>query len=82
MQTSDIRFGTLTKVFTDKNFAFVHDDETSQDIFCHVSGFTGKLVLGKGTRVKFRIASNPRRAGDWMAIDIESVVASTPAVKS
>ncbi|MGB8801444.1 MAG: cold shock domain-containing protein [Candidatus Acidiferrales bacterium] len=82
MKTSDVRFGTLTKVFADKNFAFVHDDETSQDIFCHVSGFIGKLVLGKGTRVKFHITSNPRRAADRMAIDVQPIVASSPAVKS
>lgn len=81
MQTSDIRFGTLTKVFADKNFAFVHDDETSQDIFCHVSGFTGKLVLAKGTRVEFRITPNPRRAGDRMAVDVEPIAASTLAVR-
>jgi cold shock CspA family protein len=80
--TSDIRFGTLTKIFTDKNFGFVRDDESSQDIFVHVSGFVGKLALPKGTRIKFRITSNPRRNGDRMAIDVEPIVAPTPAVQS
>ena len=79
--TSDFRFGTLTKVFPDKNFAFVHDDETSQDIFVHVSGFAGKVALPKGTRVKFRITSNPRRNGDRMAVDVEPIVASASAVQ-
>lgn len=72
----DIRFGTLTKVFTDKNFAFVRDDETSEDIFVHVSGFVGKLALPKGTRVKFRIAPNPRRNNDKMAVDVAPIAAS------
>jgi cold shock CspA family protein len=82
MQTSDIRYGTIIKAFADKSFAFIHDDETSQDIFTHVSGFAGKVIIPKGTRVKFRITANPRRAGDRMAVDVEPIVASAPAEKS
>jgi cold shock CspA family protein len=82
METSNLRYGTLTKSFTDRNFGFVHDDETSANIFTHVSGFVGKIILPKGTRVQFRITSNTRRAGDHMAVDVEPIVASSTAVQS
>jgi len=77
----EIRYGTLTRVFADRNFFFIHDDETSQDIFTHVSGFVGKVALPKGTRVRFYLVPNSRRAGELMAVDVEPIVASTHAVK-
>ena len=72
----EIRYGTLTRVFPDRNFIFIRDDESSRDIFTHVSGFVGKIALPKGTRVRFRVVPNSRRAGELMGIAVEPIVGS------
>lgn len=72
----EIRYGTLTQVFPDRNFFFIRDDETSRDIFTHVSGFAGKVALAKGTRVRFRVVPNSRRRDELMAVAVEPVEVS------
>jgi len=71
----EIKCGTLTTCFPDRNFFFIRDDESGQDIFTHVSGFAGKIALPKGTRVYFRIVPNSRKANAPMAIDVRPIQA-------
>ena len=71
----EIKCGTLTTCFPDRNFFFIRDDESGQDIFTHVSGFSGKVALPKGTRVYFRIVPNSRKANAPMAIDVRLIPA-------
>jgi cold shock CspA family protein len=72
----ETKYGTLVRWLADRNFGFIREDQTGQDIFTHVSGFTAKVASPKGSRVRFHLAPNPRRAGDPMAVDVEPLVAS------
>jgi cold shock CspA family protein len=75
----EFKCGTLTTCFPDRNYFFIHDDEdSSTDIFTHISGFTGKLALPKGTRVYFRLVPNSRKPNTFMAIDVHPI--PTPVV--
>ncbi len=68
-----IYYGTLIRVFPERNFFFIRDDDSGQDIFTHVSGFAGKVALPKGTRVSFRLAPNVRKANELMAVDVQPI---------
>ena len=70
------QYGTLTRMMPERCFFFIRDDETSKDIFVHVSGFINKTGLPKGTRVKFHLVPNPRKPGLTMAIDVEAIKAT------
>lgn len=69
----EIRYGTLTRMFTERNFFFIRDDDSGQDIFTHVSAFVAKVPLPKGTRVKFHLVPNIRKANSMMAADVEPI---------
>ncbi len=68
-----IHYGTLVRAFPERNFFFIRDDDSGQDIFTHVSGFAGKVALPKGSRVYFRLALNSRRANEPMAVDVRPI---------
>jgi len=69
----EIHYGTLIRCFPDRNFFFIRDDESGRDIFTHVSGFAGKVALPKGTRVRFHVVPNCRRANEPMAVDVQPI---------
>lgn len=79
----EIHYGTLIRCFGDRNFFFIRDDESGRDVFTHVSGFAGKVALPKGTRVRFYLVPNSRRADEPMAVAVEPVNGSvSPEVQS
>jgi cold shock CspA family protein len=78
----ETKYGTLVRWFVDRSFGFIRDDESGQDVFTHVSGFTAKVASPKGTRVRFHLAPNNRRANEFMAVDVAPIVAATPMVQS
>ena len=78
--TPQYQYGTLTRIMLVRNFSFLRDDESGQDIFAHVSAFVGKVFLPKGTRVKFHLVPNSRKPGLVMAADVEPIVPVSSAV--
>jgi cold shock CspA family protein len=69
-----VYYGTLTRMMTERNYFFIRDDESGQDIFTHVSAFVAKVPLPKGTRVQFHLVPNARKANSMMAADVEPIV--------
>ena len=67
------RYGTLTRMMPERSFFFIRDDESTRDIFTHISAFVGKVALPRGTRVQFRLVPNSRKPGLMMAADVEPV---------
>jgi len=72
----ETKYGTLVRWFVERSFGFIRDDESGQDLFTHVSGFTAKVAPPKGTRVKYHIAPNNRRNNEKMAVDVAPIVGS------
>jgi cold shock CspA family protein len=70
---SNIRYGTLKHWVVEANYGFIRDDESSKDLFIHVSGFVDKVGVPAGTRLKYHIAPNPKRQHRFMAVDAEVV---------
>jgi cold shock CspA family protein len=76
------QYGTLTRLMPDRNFFFIRDDESSLDIFTHISAFVAKVPPPKGTRVKFHLVPNSRKPGLMMAADVEPIVPVSSGVRS
>jgi cold shock CspA family protein len=70
----ETKYGTLIR-WTERNFGFIREDESGQDIFTHVSGFAAKVALPKNTRVKFNIGT---RNGNQIAVNVEPIVPVAP----
>jgi cold shock CspA family protein len=71
--------GTIVKWFVNRNYGFIKDDSSGNDVFVHVSGFKFKVALQKGTRVWFKLGE---RQGKSVAFDVEPIIAKETANES
>jgi cold shock CspA family protein len=73
INTSTIWYGTLKHWVVEGNYGFVRDDSSGKDLFIHVSSFIDKVGAPPGSRLKYHIAPNPKKAHRFMAVDAEIV---------
>jgi cold shock CspA family protein len=69
-----VNYGTLIKWQENFNYGFVRDDASGKDLFIHISGFIDKLNAPQGSRLKYRLAPNPKKPGKLMVVDAEVIV--------
>jgi cold shock CspA family protein len=54
--------GIVIAAFPKRSYAFVHDDETGEELFAHASDFLDRTVLPVGVLVEFEVGSFKNRA--------------------
>jgi len=69
-----MRFGYVRHWMAETGFGFIHTDDNSTDVFCHVSAVerAGYRSLAPGQRLKFEIGTNPRN-GRPCAVNVELI---------
>lgn len=71
IQPVQFLYGTLVNWFPTRNYGFVRVD-LGTDYFIHIGGFADHCSAPQGSRLKFRLATNPK-TGKRMAVDAEIV---------
>lgn len=56
-----------------RGFWWVEQDSTRDCVWVHQRYVSGRKFLHLGDRVRYKIADNPRRPGEKMAVDVEII---------
>jgi cold shock CspA family protein len=73
MNSTTIQYGTLIRYLETSNYGYIREDMTGTDYFVHVSSFVEKIAPPQNTRLKFHLASNPKKPGRIMAVGVEVI---------
>lgn len=67
--------GTVKWFNPDKDFGFICDDETGEDVFVHFSAINvdGFKTLNEGQKVTFETEPDPKNSDKMRAIDVTPV---------
>lgn len=60
-EEKQMKKGIVTASFPKRSYAFIHDDETGEEIFAHASDFPDRTVLPVGSLVEFEIGTFKNR---------------------